>query len=235
MSGKRVMVLMALLISMAGCSTVEKQAFNKEGALNFKTVMVTERTGDETYDIAILAHPGGNFGLIGGLIAAADMQSKSTRLTAALDPKSTLLQHRFASKLAESLAKEGYQTTITPVSKTIEDKLVFDSLRSKVTADALLTISIHGQYIAGGPSTDYFPNVVVKVICNDQKTGKKLYQDTITYGYNFPKTQAVHLPGDPGIRFKDMDALVADPQHTRDALYAGVDAIVAQITTDLKQ
>ena len=235
MIGKRVLTVVALLIAMTGCATVEKQAFNKEGALNFKTVTVTERTGDETYAIEILAHPGVNFGLIGGLVAAADMQSKGARLTAALDPKATLLQQRFASKLAESLNNQGYQTSVTAVDKTIEDKLVFDSIRTKVTADSLLTVSIQGKYIAAGPSSDYFPFIVVKVICNDQKTGKKLYQDTITYGYNFPATQAVHLPADPGVRFKDMDALVADPLKTRAALYAGVDAIVAQITADLKQ
>jgi hypothetical protein len=224
-----------LSFSLVGCATVEKQAFNKEVATNIKTIAVTERTGEETYDVSIIAHPGVSFGLVGGLIAAADMQAKSSKLTTALDPAQTQLQHLFAEKLAQSLGAAGYQTEIVPVAKTIDDKEVHNTVRAKLNADALLTVSVQGMYVAAGPTTDYFPYVVVRVLSTDVKTGAKLYQDTITYGYNFPGTKTVHLPGKQEGRFQNMDALIGDPKRTRDELYIGLEAIAAQIAADLKQ
>lgn len=224
-----------LSFSLVGCATVEKQAFNKEAATNIKTIAVTERTGEETYNVSIIAHPGVSFGLIGGLIAAADMQAKSTKLTAALDPTQTRLQQIFAKKLAESLSAAGYQTQIVPVAKDVEDKEVLNTVRSKISADALLTVSVEGNYVAAGPASDYFPYVVVRVLGTDVKNGQKLYQDTITYGYNFPTTKTVHLPGNTEGRFKNIDALVADSNRAREELYLGINAIAAQVAADLKQ
>lgn len=233
----RVLSFAAILLSFAlvGCATVEKQAFNKEVATNIKTIAVTERTGEETYNVNIVAHPGVNFGLIGGIIAATDLHSKSTKLTAVLDPTQTRLQQMLAKKLAESLSAVGYQTQVVPVVKTVEDKDVLDTVRSNINADALLTVSVEGQYVAAGPTSDYFPYVKVRVLSTDVKTGQKLYQDTITYGYNFPSTKTVHLPGNVEGRFKDIDALVADPDKARKQLYMGIEAIAAQIVADLKR
>lgn len=224
-----------LSCSLVGCATVEKQAFNKEAATSVKTIAVTERTGEETYDVSIIAHPGISLGLVGGLIAAADMHAKSSKLTAALDPAQTQLQHTFAKKLAQSLGAAGYTTEIIPVAKTIEDKEVHNTVRTKISADALVTVSVKGLYVAAGPTTDYFPYVVVNVLSTDAKTGAKLYQDTITYGYNFPSTKTVHLPGKDEGRFKNIDELVSDPKRSRDELYVGLEAIAAQIAADLKQ
>ena len=224
-----------LSLSLVGCATVEKQAFNKEAASGIKSIAVTERTGEESYDVNIIAHPGVSFGLVGGLVAAADLMAKSSKLTGALDPAQTQLQQMLAKKLAQSLNAAGYQTEIVPVAKTVDNKEVHSAVRSKVNTDALLTVSVQGLYVAAGPASDYFPYVVVHVLSTDVKTGAKLYQDTITYGYNFPSTKTVHLPGNPDGRFKNMDELVLDPKRTREELYSGLEAIAAQIAADLKQ
>ncbi len=63
----------------------------------------------------IVAHPGTGFGLIGGLIAAADMQAKSTRITTAINPQKTQLRHRFITDLSASLNNLGYETEIVQI------------------------------------------------------------------------------------------------------------------------
>lgn len=229
------LVLSLSVLVFAGCANVERQAYNREAATHIKKVAVTKRTGAESYDIVIVAHPGVNFGLIGGLVAAADMSSKSTRLTTALNPEQTALQDRVATRLVDALILGGYESEALSLDKGVDTKSAFSTLRPQLKCDALLALEISGSYIAAGPSSDYVPFVRVKVLQTDATSGQVLYQDTVTYGYTHQHLKTVHLPADGKYRFKDMDALVAAPDLAREGLYAGVDAIVAQISSDLKR
>jgi hypothetical protein len=89
----------ATLILLSGCAQLPKQAFNKEAATGIKTLTVTSRADESRYDAVIIAHPGANFGLVGALVAAADMKSKGDKLTAALDPAKTKTRQAFAVEL----------------------------------------------------------------------------------------------------------------------------------------
>lgn len=230
------LVLVTLVGVLAvGCASVPRQSFNKEAAAGIKSVAVSQRAEDETYDVNIVAHPGVNFGLIGGLIAAADLSSKSSRLTAALDPKQTDLQSRIARQVTDALKTAGYETQVVPVSKGVDAAHAYDSLKPELKVDALLALDVTGMYVAAGPNSDYVPFVRVKVLEKDAATGKVLYEDTMTYGYSFEHSETVHLRANEKFRFKDIDALVADPLLAREGLFAGVDAITAQIASDLKR
>lgn len=236
MNFKKWAAVLAVLV-LAGCAQApKKQAFNKEGAGYIKSLAIAQPQRDEAYEAIVLGHPGMSFGLIGGLIAAADMQAKSEKLTKALNPADTRLQETFSKRLSENLANTGYQTKIVPVPKGTDDAKVVDLLKKNGgDADALLAVSVTGRYMAAGPSSDYFPSIVVKVWNIDAKSGHTLYEDTFTYGYNLPQMQTVHFASDDSYRFPDIDKLVAEPARTRAGLIAGLDAIIAQITSDLKK
>lgn len=227
---------MAFAVVMTGCAVqpLPRQAFNAAAAGHIKTVVVTQSPNQDTYEAAVLGHPGMSFGLIGGLVAAADMQSKSSKLTAAIDANETRLQQRFAERLVERLRESGYDAQVAAVPKDAKEEQALAAARQARSGDAVLLVTVVGAYWAAGPSTDYFPRLLVKVKELDAG-GKTLYEDTFTYGYAVANAQTVHLASDPKFRFKDIDALTADPATTRDGLYQGVEAVVGQIASDLKK
>jgi hypothetical protein len=225
----------ALMAVLVGCAQApKKQAFNREAASHIKTVLITQAPNQTSYEAAILGHPGMSFGLIGGLVAAADMQNKSTKLTTAIDPSETRLQERFCAKLKEALTVAGYTPTVVLVDKDAKGDKAIDQAKAKASGDAILNIELIGSYWAAGPSTDYFPRVFAGVKEVDA-SGAVLYQDIISFGYVTPQAQTIHLASDPQYRFASIDALTADPAKTREGLYSGIDAIVGQIVADLKK
>lgn len=220
---------------LAGCANVQKKAFNKEAASHVNRVAVTERAGKESYMVNIVAHPGMNFGLIGGLVAAADLSSKSDRLTSTLDPEKTALQKLVAHKLADHLKAQGYETSVIPLAEGVEGKQAFSTMRSSLQEDALLALDLRAGYVAAGPDSEYLPYVEVAVLHTDVKSGETLYQDTISYGYGFGHAKTIHLTSDPKYRFKNMDDLAARAELVREGLHAGVELIASQIAADLKR
>jgi hypothetical protein len=225
-------ILSALLV---GCANVPRQAFNREANQNIKSLAVTNHTKDEEFGIMIVAHPGASFGLIGGLVAAADMTAKANKLTMALDPKKTKVQQRLSAQLAASLAKAGYNAEVVTFDKPTEEAALLPAVRAKANTDAVLAVNVSAHYVAAGPTSHYLPYVVAKVKTFDIKSGSVLYEDTISYGYTFGQTQAVHLTSSDRYRFKDIDDLVSRADAAREGLMAGVDAIVAQVAADLKR
>jgi hypothetical protein len=225
-----------LAIVVAGCAQApKKQAFNRDMAAGIQTVAITQTSKPEFYEAGMLGHPGASFGLIGGLIAAADIQSKSNRLTQTIKPEETKLQERFCSRLSESLGKAGYQTQVVKVAPETTEEQMLEAAKKSATTDTVLAVWVVGKYLAAGPSSDYFPYVLVKARKMETKTGKTLYEDTFTYGYTFPNAQTVHLASDSKYRFANIDSLVQDASLTRQGLIDGLDAIAAQITADLKK
>ena len=234
MSARMVAVALALAV-LAGCAQVPRKAYNREANGHIRSVAIVHVDAPERYEAIVLGHPGQSFGLIGGLIAAADMQIKSNRLTEALDPDRTRLRQRFIDKLASALGQQGYQVhPVAAPAGTPDDELV-DVAKAKVAADATVTVTMIGRYMAAGATSDYFPQIVVKVRKMETGSRSMLYEDTFSYGFTLPQSQTVHFASDASYRFADIDRLLADPSRTRDGLLAGLDAIVAQIAADLRR
>jgi hypothetical protein len=234
--GRAPLFIMFLAVALlTGCASVKRQAFNAAAATHVKTVVVTQVPNQDEYYVNILGHPGMSFGLIGGLVAAADMQAKTTQLTKAVNPAETRLQERFGEKLAERLKAAGYDTQFLVLPKNARENEALALTRQKPAGDAALIVEVSGGYWAAGPTTDYFPRVVAHVKAVETKSDKVLYEDTITYGYATPQADTVHLASDAAYRFKNIDALVADPAKTRQGLYAGLDAMAQQIVNDLRR
>ncbi|MDR0782010.1 MAG: hypothetical protein LBF16_15225 [Pseudomonadales bacterium] len=167
-------------------------------------------------------------------MAASSPQPTFKRFTQAIDPKKTSLQERFGEKMKLGLMSAGYQSVekvVAPRDQKIDQALA--TARQRAQGDMLVYVNVLGSYSAAGSSTDYLPCMTAWVKAVDTKSGATLYEDTITYGYATPETKTVHLASDPAYRFGSIDALVANAGKAREGLYAGVEAIVAQISTDL--
>jgi hypothetical protein len=233
--GRSAALLVLASVFLGGCAQLPRQAFNPQAAAHVKTVVVAQTENQTEYPAQILGHPGMSFGLIGGLVAAADMHAKSTKLTAAIDPKETRVQERFAERLREKLRQAGYETVVIMVPKVANQDEALAQAKLKAKGDAVIAVDLYAGYWAAGPSSDYFPRMEAKVKTVDVQSSKVLYQDVISYGYTMPQAQTIHLASDPGYRFGTIDLLVADPAKTRQGLYAGIDALAEQIANDLKK
>lgn len=233
----KIFLLVLVLAGFAGCAQpVKKQAFNSAAGTHIVTVVLTQKPNQDQYDASVLAHPGLSFGLIGGLIAAADMQAKSGQLTRAIDPKETRLQDRFSAILQERLAQAGYKLkTVTLKNDTKEDDILARVREQGENSDAILAVDLAGGYTAAGPGSDYFPRLTARVKKIDGKDGKTLYQELLTYGYNSPQLASVHFASPEQYRFATIDVLTSDAAKTRKGLIEGLDAIAGQIVVDLKR
>jgi hypothetical protein len=233
--GRRAAMVLVSVGLLAGCAQVPRQAFNAQAAAHVKKLVVAHPENQVEYPVQIIGHPGHSFGLIGGLVAAADMQAKSTKLTTAIDAKETRVQERFAERLKDRLNKAGYEAVVVTLPKgtTVDQGLAQAKL--KASGDAIVVVDLYAGYWAAGPSTDYFPRMVAKVKTFDAKSDKVLYEDSISYGYAMPQAQTVHLASEPSYRFASIDTLVADPAKARQGLYVGADALAAQIVSDLRK
>lgn len=226
----------AAVVLASGCAQMPKQAFNREAATHVHMLVIARSANQDSYEANVLGHPAMSFGLIGGLIAAADMQAKSSQLTKAIDPAETRLQDRFTDMLADALGKAGYETKVVLVPTGTKDGDVMPFVVKQDTkADAMVALGVYGGYWAAGPSTDYQPRLAAVVKVYDLRDGTLLYQDTITYDYPLAQSKSVHFASQPKYRFASIGTLTEDPALTRAGLIDGIDALVEQIATDLKR
>lgn len=229
-------VLIAAATLLTGCiQAPKKTAFNQAMATHLKTVVIVRDPDQERYEAVMIGHPGAGFGLIGALVATADMHAKGSRLTDAIDINKTTLRDRFEKALAEKLTAQGYTTTQLVLPKDIkEEDMLATARKMGVQADAILCFRLNGGYVAAGPTSDYFPSINLKVVMSDH-VDKELYADTFSYGYTTPQSKAIHFVSDEQYRFSNIDTLISDPQKTRQGLIAGLDILATQISSDLKR
>lgn len=233
--GRLPLIALLAAVLLAGCAQVPRQAFNAAAAAHVKRVVVTQQQNQDEYDTYVVGHPGHGFGLIGALVAAADMHAKTTQLTKAIDATETRLQARFGEQLAARLKGAGYDTQVVMLPKDAKVDEGLSLAKKQAGYDAVVLVELRGGYWAAGPNSDYFPRVFARVKVMDIKTEKVLYEDTIIYGYNMQDAEVVQLASDPTYRFKNIEDLVASPVKTREGLYAGIDAVTQQIVSDLRK
>ncbi len=224
-----------LILSLSACTELPKQAFNKDMARDLRTVAVTDHAKDEYFWVTIVSYSQVfTLNLAGGIFAAADLWAKTARVTTALDPKQTRVQNRLSKRLAEGLNSCGYDAEVITFDEParLDDALKLASQRSK--ADAVVAVRVYASYVAASWDSDYIPQVLATVKAFDAKSGKVLYEDAISYGYEAAKLyKTVHSASEAKYRFSSVDDIVKNAELAREGLLAGADAIAAQIAADL--
>jgi hypothetical protein len=233
-------VALLLAIATTGCSTIKTQPLTHEDAASIHSITVIRHRGTEEYRTLIVFNPAMALGLIGGMVTAADMNTKSTRLTQALDPGRTRLQERLATQLADGLTRDGHTVDTvaldSPVNASAGAKPTSDDLPKSLNGDAVLRTTMTYGYVSAGPGMPYVSSVRVGVIATRRATRAVIYQNTYAYGYTVGETdRVVHVDADAKYRFDNIDALVANADEAREALVTGVNAIAERIATDVRR
>jgi hypothetical protein len=233
-AGRRWLPVVALALALAGCATAPKQAYNRAANSDIKVVGILVPKPPAEYQVWNIGHAGNAFGLIGGLIAASDMQSKSKEFTEAARARGLDLAGEFQGQLVSAVESRGYRVKLLNVERP---KAVFleryDDLDPE--ADAYVDVVIGGGYLCASGTEDYFPSVQVNVRVVKRVSREVVYQERVAYGYEWKYGQPVQIPSDAKYRFKDFPALMADVPLAVDGLRAGVPKVVSQLGRDLSQ
>lgn len=241
---RRWCVAAAMMASLTGCvSLPPQQAYNRDAAPPIKTIVVLPTQPFEP-NLLMMNHPGTNFGLIGGLIAAGDMSSKRNRLQATFTAAKFDPGVYFKESLTQRMAERGY-TLVWP-SVLIEAKGVNTprgafGLRKAYAqvpqADAQLDISLNfvGYAAAGaGDNAPYRPtfSLAARLVSPDGK--QNYFTDFLMYNNVLNQPKVISLEPEPRrFAYADFDTLEAAGAETVEGMKLAIDrtsdALVRQL------
>lgn len=230
------LLVLATTVFVTGCATkFERQAFNSEASTHIKKITVSQWNEQEDVPTFIINHPAAGFGLIGAAIVISDRNTKTKKVTEALDPAKTKLTTAFYNQALPGLKSIGYETISIPAKRGDKADTVREATLKDQGQDATLMLGIDAAYVAAGATSDYYPAVVLGAELTDTKTKAVLYRESYHYGYNNGVKEVSHIDAASQCKFKDMDTLTANIEVTRNCLMAGVDVLVKQLIADLKK
>src|SRR3989442_15965784 len=93
--------------SLVSCVSVPKQAFEKKDAAPVKKIGLLQVVEPPNYQVQNMGGPAMAFGLIGGLVAAADASSKTDRFTLKMKEQKLTLGDQMAQAVVERLKNQG--------------------------------------------------------------------------------------------------------------------------------
>ncbi|BAL26843.1 hypothetical protein [Azoarcus sp. KH32C] len=236
-SAIRQFFLIAAILVVTGCAGPVRKIDTSPGALaDVKTVAVIRAPEPKTYTVMNFGHPGIAFGLVGGLVAAADQSSKQERLTKAIKEKAPAqTADALAEGIAGQLQRRGFDARVEDGPWEENDgkfKLEFDKITSSADAVLVVTPTMVG-FIATGVTSDYLPTVtaIITLLGKDRK--EQLYRGFHAAGWQ-PKAEGWRY-SPPTETFGNFDALMADPTKTGLALAGAAREIASTVADDLKR
>lgn len=232
----RTLVLLGAVAMLVGCGAIPKQDFNAAANTHIKKIVVVTGTEPDEYLVQLVNHPGGSFGLIGGLVAAADMASKSSTFTAAAKPKAPGIFSVMEQELATLSSDGPYELEIAGVRQGDNSKFLEDYKGVAGDADAVLDIRLKIiGYRALYPTSPYVPTVMATSQLVDVKTNQVLYEATVHYGEPWIKRDGlVQIDNDSSYAFNDFDALTSDVDRATEGMVVGAKAVADRIKADLE-
>lgn len=182
-------------------------------------------------------HPAGAFGLVGGLIAAAELSAKGSGLTEAIkatgfdvaahlrDATKIALEQDggFAIKMIEGPARKPHAF--------LEDYKSVDS-----DSDAILDMYVGlAGYWANSHSTPYYPTLSVGVRVLDTHSKAVIYNAMFIYGpANVIPAGATRISPQTNFSKSNYDALLAQPDDLTGGLKYAIEKIAKALAQDLR-
>ncbi|MDB5804086.1 MAG: hypothetical protein JWN73_1408 [Betaproteobacteria bacterium] len=221
------------LFALGGCANVPKQAYNRAANQDIKRVAILKPPVIKEFVVQNFGHPGMAFGLIGGLIAAADMSSKTGDFTTKMKTFNFDPGAEFTAKLAEELRACGYEVSVLEVARPKPEILKsYDGLDA--APDAYIDVVLNWSgYFTSSPTADYVPamRALVRVVRRQSK--EIAYQELINYGYEMRVGQSINLTAEGKYNFGNFSALMADPDRALEGMRYGIPLIARQVGRDL--
>ncbi len=228
----RLITVIVVACLAGGCINVPKQAFNRELHKDVVAIGLLEPPQIVEYPVVNLGHPGMGFGLIGGLVAAADIQSKTDEFTKKLKSRNFDLRGECRKALEAELNQAGYKITVISVQR---DKPGFVQAYEGInaTADAYLDVVCSTGYLAAGPTTPYVPTVMLNARMIKRSTQEIIYQEIVSYGYENRFLQSVNITADVQYNFSSFDSLTQNDERALEGIRKGIPIVVKRLVRDI--
>jgi len=204
---------------------------------NVHTIAVIRSPEPKAYTAVNFGHPGMMFGLVGGLVVAADQNHKQSLLTEAIKKINTVpTSDVLAEGIANQLTRRGFEVSVEDGPWEESDgKFNLDFEKITSSADAVLVVAptIVG-FVATGATKDYVPTItaVVTLLGKDRKN--PIYRGFHASGWH-PRGDDWRCSSPVVTTFGNFDALMSDPAKTANALSDAATGIAVTVAEDLKR
>jgi hypothetical protein len=229
---------------LSGCVSMPKQqAFNHEAHRNLKSIAVLETMPTHT-SVFMLNNPGMSFGLIGGLIAAADQANKEKKFhdiqtQAGFDPLAY-----FKDRLTAHMGERGYalvwpqaqvETKKVPRAAAFGLRKSYQPVAPGSDAQLDVNFGFVGFAAAGaGKGAPYRPTVTLAARLVSADGRENFYTDYFAYNNVFNMSNAVALDGDPmQFSYPGFDDLEKAGPQSLEGLKVAIDSVAAELARQL--
>lgn len=231
---KKLFLILALSIFATGCATVPKQSFNKEANKDVKSISLINSPLIEKVNVAMIHHPGGSFGLIGGIAAALDTSAKTTEHNTAIKAHKTDWNVYAQQQIKAQLEKNGYQVKLVNARKKDNKEMTYLEKYPAVTTDAILDYHFGVGHLATGATTPYVPTVILSARLSKTSDKSVIYEEQFDAGNPAAGGKAVMLgAGDKS--YQNVATLNAKPAESVAELKKAINKVATRIGQDLRK
>jgi len=228
---KKITVI-AVVMLLFGCAN-PKQSFNPAANKHIQSIAVLTPVNPKEISVHVIHHPGMQFGLVGGLIAAADIASKTNQYQEAIAAVKINWAERAQARILLSLEKAGYKVTSLSIPSREPGK--FQEEYEGAQVDAYLDYYFNISYAATTPTSDYTPSIFLFARLVDAKTKAILYEDRIAYGYQHKYGDPVHIPSSNVYLYNNIDILCEQGIKSLEPLKEGIHHAVDKVAVHLNK
>ena len=225
-----------LLAVLSGCATTfEKQAFNAELHKDIKNIGLINIQMPGKAMVNMAAHPGQSFGLIGGLVAAADISSKTSKYNEKMDEVGFNYDEYFRNSLKTALDDAGFTVSDVQVEREAQFKFL-ETYPTDTSTDGLLDVYVYNLgYGAAGATTNYYPTVHIHARLVLSETGEAIFADKVLYNNFGHRGEALLIDPSEEFAYKNFAALIDGIEGTTEGLKEAIDAVTAELAEQINQ
>ncbi|MEJ8845753.1 hypothetical protein [Variovorax rhizosphaerae] len=200
-----------------------------------KTIAVVRTPEPKTYTVMNIGHPGTAFGLVGGLIAAADQISKTNTLSKAYQDQGTSTSAALTTEVVGQLKAQGYTVNEQDAPWNEKDgrfSLQFDQIQSDADAVLVIAPTLVG-FVSPQNSTEYLPTVTAVATLLGKDRANPLYRGFHSVGWR--PTAEGWRNRLPKTTYPNFSALMTDTRASADALNGAAADVASSVAVDLKR
>lgn len=232
---KKSLLIGLLLLLLVGCAKTPNINYNASVNHDIKTIAIVAPKKTVELTVFYYNHPGMSFGLVGGLIAAAEFESKQSEYNALIKSKGFKTDAYFVNKLTAYLSAEKYKVVLIPS----DDKRKSEHMTEypDTEADAYLDIVVNNVgYIAGSPTSAYKLTISLSVRLVKKRNKEVVYDKVVVFGENFAVSKEVDYVGcNTKDCQADFDALKHNALKSIDGLKKAIDKVAKRIAVSLRK
>lgn len=225
----RVVGLLAFVALLSACQSMPTTAYNKAES-NVKVLGLAPMGIPKEPSVRILASVGANFGLIGAVVEESRAAAASKELQEIFAQSNYDYRKDVQDSLALAFSEISMPLSVHAGKRPEKEqfKLLTACPKSPDTDACLDVFLSYLGYMSAGATTDYVPTVHLTAKLVRSSDGVTLFQDQVHYNA-MAGTKAIVVQPSEEYRFKDRDAMKADPQRVTAGIQHAVRAAMNEL------